>query len=206
MLLDFLGGRVSGIAFIFVLVAIVIAIAIHEYSHALSASLLGDPTPRLRGRLTLDPSVHVDKIGFLMLLLVGFGWGKPVPVNTTQIRHGRRGVALVSLAGPLSNLLLAVLFGLGLRFQLFPMTSLMVQLVFILININVGLAVFNLLPFGPLDGYKIFVGLLPAKLAYQLTQLRHSQNYLWIMLAIIFFFEPVYRFVLNIFYRLVLGA
>ncbi len=206
MLLELIRGQVDFLTFLFGLAAIIIAVTVHEFSHALAATYLGDPTPRMRHRLTLDPSSHLDPMGFFMLLLVGFGWGKPVPINPTQIRKGRFGVALVSLAGPVSNLLLAVAFGLSIRFNLVPFSQQIFSLVLALISINLGLAVFNLLPFGPLDGYKIALGLLPARLAYKLAQTQYALNgMLWLMIAALFLFDPIYRTVLHWFFVVVVG-
>ncbi|OIP97316.1 hypothetical protein AUK40_03470 [Candidatus Wirthbacteria bacterium CG2_30_54_11] len=207
MLLDLFRGNVDLMTFFFGLVAIIIAVTLHEFSHALVATLLGDPTPKMRHRLTLDPSSHLDPMGFFMLLLVGFGWGKPVPINPVQIRRGRFGVALVSLAGPVSNMLIATAFGLAVRFDLIPYSQQIFALVLALISINLGLAVFNLLPFGPLDGYKIALGLLPARWAYKLARTQSAANGLmWLLIASLFLFDPVYRMVQQWFFRVVVGV
>jgi len=207
MLLDLFRGNVDLMTFFFGLVAIIIAVTLHEFSHALVATLLGAPTPKIRHRLTLDPSSHLDPMGFFMLLLVGFGWGKPVPINPVQIRRGRFGVALVSLAGPVSNMLIATAFGLAVRFDLIPYSQQIFALVLALISINLGLAVFNLLPFGPLDGYKIALGLLPARWAYKLARTQSAANGLmWLLIASLFLFDPVYRMVQQWFFRVVVGV
>lgn len=205
MLLDLLSGQISVIAFLFGVVSILLAVTVHEFSHAWVATQLGDPTPKLNGRVTLDPTAHLDQMGTVMLLLFGFGWGKPVPINAAQIKNGRTGVALVSLAGPASNLILATAIGLLFRFGIIPYSQLIAALALVMISINLGLAVFNLLPVGPLDGYKIALGLLPPKLAYRLTQLRAGGQFVWLMLFVVVFFDPIYVFVQNVFFRLVLG-
>ena len=149
------------------LVALLIAITIHEFAHAWMADRLGDPTARLSGRLTLNPLAHLDPIGTLMILLVRFGWGKPVPFDPFNLRNPRRDSALISLAGPLSNLLLAIILSIFIRLIplfplksyafIYPFASLLIPIIFL----NVGLAIFNLLPIHPLDGGKILVGILP---------------------------------------------
>lgn len=142
--------------------AILIAITFHEYAHGKTAALLGDPTPGHYGRLTLNPMAHLDPLGTLMLLVARFGWAKPVPVNPTFFRgNRRRGILLVSIAGPVMNLVLAYLAAFGLKLVLNgpPLwQSFFQELLFI----NLALAVFNLIPIPPLDGSKVLASLLPA--------------------------------------------
>ena len=146
------------------LLAVVLGITIHEFSHALSAELLGDSTARYMGRLTLNPIAHFDPFGGLMILVssltgFGFGWGKPVPVNPNRLRFGPRvGMALTSLAGPFSNILLATLLGAPLRL-INPMPPLLWQALITAASVNAALAVFNLLPVPPLDGFSVLQGL-----------------------------------------------
>ncbi len=173
-------------------IAFVVAIDIHEFSHAWVAAQLGDSTARSQGRLTLDPRAHLDPLGTLMIYVAGFGWGKPVPVNPWGLRRGpKEGMALVSLAGPVSNLLLATLlaipFRLGvIRFSLAGMGGLVPTLSGIIVMalyINIILAVFNLIPISPLDGFKVAVGLLPEPWAGQLA--RYEQKGPIILLGLI---------------------
>ena len=140
------------------LLALVIAITIHEFAHAYAAARLGDPTPQLQGRLSLNPLKHLDPIGTLMLLFFRFGWGKPVEFDSYNLRHPRRDAAVISLAGPAVNLVLATILSLVLKFSPSSLFSIFLYPV-ILININ--LAIFNLLPVPPLDGAKILYGILP---------------------------------------------
>jgi len=148
------------------LLALIVAISIHEFSHAAIADYLGDPTARLAGRKTLNPLAHLDPIGTLMLLFFKFGWGKPVPVDPFNLQNPRRDQALVSLAGPASNLILAFLLSLVLRFLISSTIASVWLVVFLpIIFLNVVLAIFNLIPIGPLDGFKIVLGVLPEKLA-----------------------------------------
>ena len=154
------------LVFIIWAVALVLAIAIHEYAHARAADTLGDPTPRALGRLTLDPRAHLDPLGTLMLIMLGFGWGRPVEFDSYNLRSPRRDGALIALAGPASNLL----FALALSFisHLLPTSFYFLVPIFsILISMNIGLAIFNLVPVFPLDGEKILLGLLPRQLAYE---------------------------------------
>lgn len=154
------------------ILAFVVAITIHEASHAWMADRLGDPTARLMGRLSLNPIVHYDPIGTSLLLLLSvmrffnpaiipFGWAKPVEFDPYNLKNPRRDSALISFAGPASNLLLALLVSIIARFV--PTLAIFVVPFIIL---NVSLAIFNLVPIHPLDGGKILVGLLPKKYAY----------------------------------------
>ncbi len=139
--------------FIAFLVAILGAISIHEFAHAFTANLYGDNTPKLMGRLTLNPFAHLDLWGTIFLLLAGFGWGKPVIVNPQNFKNPRLDNLTVSLAGPISNLILAVILGLILRF--FNLPAFLSSLLEILIFFNLVLMIFNLIPIPPLDGSKI---------------------------------------------------
>lgn len=145
---------------IYTVPAILIALTIHEYSHGMVAYLLGDPTPKQQGRLTLNPLPHLDPLGTLMLLVAKFGWAKPVQVNPYYFRGNKqRGMLLVALAGPASNLLVALLG--GILYNLFVTQPYLSNFLIILISLNVYLAIFNLLPVPPLDGSKILLGILP---------------------------------------------
>ena len=139
------------------------ALSFHEFAHAWMASKCGDNTASRMGRLTLNPMAHLDVMGSLMILFVGFGWAKPVPVDSRNLRDPRKDMMKVAAAGPLSNLLLAMLAGMawrllgGMNFLLdtnFPV------LIFYFTQINIALAVFNLIPVSPLDGSQIFSGYL----------------------------------------------
>ncbi len=171
------------LSFLFYLIGLVIAITVHEYAHAYAAEHLGDPTPRLMGRLTLNPLAHLDPLGTIMLLIARFGWGKPVQFDPFNLRHPRRDSAIISLAGPVSNFLLAivcaVLFQILFRFRLTALSLTSVNaLVYLAIGLlqpiillNVILGVFNLLPVHPLDGFKIVEGILPDEYARQWKEL-----------------------------------
>jgi Zn-dependent protease len=177
----------------FLLVAIVgfsllIAITVHEFSHALMANRLGDPTAKRLGRLSLNPVKHLDPLGTLMLFLVGFGWGKPVPINPNYFRmNPRRGMAISALAGPVSNFTLVALLGILVRvgvvdwhspwsWPFYPFASwdaswVVADIVGYVILLNLILGVFNLIPIPPLDGFNIAVGILPREQAAALVRI-----------------------------------
>ena len=134
------------------------ALVFHEFSHAWVANKLGDPTARYAGRLTLNPMAHLDPIGGLMILFVGFGWAKPVPVDIRYLRNPRVDMMKIAFAGPASNLLLAFIGGTILRSGFVHGTVAMMIMLFT--QINIMLAVFNMIPIAPLDGSQIFSGLL----------------------------------------------
>ena len=157
------------ILFLVWVAALLTAIPIHEFALAYSADRLGDPTPRSQGRLTLNPLAHLDPLGTLMLILVRFGWGKPVQFDPYNLANPKRDAAIISFAGPLSNLILATILSIILRLVSSPFSPLHFLVVLIppFIFLNVILALFNLIPIHPLDGGKILVGLLPNKDAYK---------------------------------------
>lgn len=134
------------------------ALVFHEFSHAWVANKLGDPTARYAGRLTLNPMAHLDPIGGLMILFVGFGWAKPVPVDIRYLSNPRVDMMKIAFAGPASNLLLAFIGGIILRLGFVHGTTAMMIMFFT--QINIMLAVFNMIPIAPLDGSQIFSGLL----------------------------------------------
>ncbi len=154
--------------------AILIAITFHEFAHAWMADRLGDDTPRNQGRLTLNPLKHLDPVGAILLLTAGFGWGKPVQISSNNFNRTisiRKGNALVSLAGPVMNFILAIVFSIiygllaafGSSFLLTTTGYVIEQIILYTISINVGLGVFNLIPLPPLDGSKILLGFLPSR-------------------------------------------
>jgi Zn-dependent protease len=164
-------------------VALVVAITVHEFSHTLVAYRLGDNTAVRLGRLSLNPRAHLDPLGTIMLVVVGFGWGKPVPVNPYMLRGGRHGMALVSVAGPTSNLLMAAAFALPFQLGLLSVPSvwppsgmdvaLLPSYIAIMgVLLNVLLAVFNLLPISPLDGSGLLMGIAPRSWLPALSRLQ----------------------------------
>ncbi|MBU2051929.1 site-2 protease family protein [Patescibacteria group bacterium] len=162
--------------------ALMIAISVHEFAHALIADRLGDPTPSLQGRLTLNPLKHLDPIGTLMLLFFRFGWGKPVEFDPYNLRHPRRDTALISLAGPASNLLVAGILSIIMKLAGIYWLSLVF---FPIILISINLAIFNLLPIPPLDGAKILYGILPRDWADEYNGFMNSYGTILLILLII---------------------
>jgi len=150
---------------------IILGFSLHEYAHGQMAVWLGDDTPRLQGRLTLNPLVHIDIMGFIFILLAGFGWAKPVEVNENNFRNKRRDHILVALAGPLVNLAIALIFFAAMKAFYYVPSNIMSETLYYTIMdvfdytawINVVLFVFNLLPIPPLDGSHVFFGLLGLK-------------------------------------------
>lgn len=174
-------------------VTAILAFAYHEFAHAIVADRLGDNTPRSYGRISLNPIVHLDLFGIIMLLLTGFGWAT-TPVNPYNFRGNRRvSHALVAVAGPIANLIMAAIFAFPLRFQLvniysegqlLPSAS---QFCTIGMTINLLLFVFNLIPIPPLDGFTILVGLVPPEMAYRLEPIR---QYGQVILLVAIFLLP----------------
>lgn len=163
------------------LIALVPAFTVHEFAHAWAAYRLGDSTAKDMGRLTLNPMKHLDIFGILLVLVAGFGWAKPVPVNPYNLRRGRRDLAIVAVAGPLSNLAMAAAAALVWRFtDLRQMPDFVVFALLTFVWLNVVLMFFNLLPIAPLDGFKVAIGWLPEPLAS-----RYAQTAQWGMLILI---------------------
>ncbi len=193
--------------------ALLVAIDVHEAAHAFMANYLGDPTPRLQGRLSLNPLRHLDPIGTLVLFVTGFrfGWGKPVQFDPFNLKNPKKDAALISVAGPVSNLVFASILSLILRFGLVPYSPIILwgDVIKTFIFLNVGLAVFNLVPIHPLDGGKILVGLLPNQEARVVDRFL-SQYGLFVLLILIFpifggvplisiIISPIVQFLLNVF-------
>ena len=185
-------------------VSLAVCISVHEFSHAFVASELGDNTARALGRVTLNPVKHLDPIGSVLIFLAGFGWGKPVPVDVRFLRGDPRlGMALVSAAGPASNVVAAVLFAmlvrLGLADALIPgvaifgrdLASVVDFTLQMLVRFNLILAIFNLLPIAPLDGFKVALGLLPRDLAIPFSRTEpYGIGVLLAVVALGFFMNP----------------
>jgi len=183
------------IQFIFAIIILIMSVVIHEVSHGYTAELFGDPTARLAGRLTLNPVKHLDPVGSFLVpvasyFLGGFiiGWAKPVPYNPYNLSNQRWGTALVAAAGAISNLIIALVFGLLMRFAI-PLgigTEAFFTISTLIVFINLILAVFNLIPIPPLDGSKVLFSILP----YNLRGVQEFMERYWIffILAFIFFF------------------
>ena len=177
--------------FIFIIIILIMSVVIHEVSHGYAALALGDPTAKYQGRLTLNPISHLDPIGSFFVPLIGYfaggfivGWAKPVPFNPYNLRNQRWGEALVAVAGPISNIALAILFGLTIRFlpEYINISQSFLNLASSVVLINIILAIFNLIPIPPLDGSKILFAFLP----YKWQALRQSFERFGLILVFIF--------------------
>ncbi len=182
--------------------AVLIAITIHEYSHGFIAYYYGDPTPKIAGRLTLNPLAHLDPVGTLMLLLFRIGWAKPVPINYNNLKNPKKDMMKVSFAGPASNILTAFLFAALIRLNnmflqniIFNYYSMLPNLVLTFLRgwviflqtgvlINLTLALFNLLPIPPLDGHHIILGILPSSWAQKYLKINNTYGMLILLLLI----------------------
>ncbi len=175
---------------------LIMALALHEYAHARAAVAMGDFTPKLMGRLTLNPMAHIDPIGLILLLVARFGWAKPVVINPHNFRDRKKGEILVALAGPAMNFLLAFI---GLAVLIFLTSTLGMQLsyglrsvLWLIVIYNINFGVFNLIPLPPLDGSRILMALLPYEMQYRYAALeRYSM-----IIFVIFIATPVLRYIL----------
>ena len=198
MLLDLVMGgdlRALLIGVLLGIPAVVICLSFHESAHGLAAYLMGDRTAQASGRLTLDPLAHIDPWGFVCMLLLGFGWARPVPVNISQFKNRRLGMGVTAAAGPLSNILLGFVgyfCAVALMYKCYPFSN-FTQILFMFFSyigsLSVGLAVFNLLPVYPLDGSRILDAILPfrAQLKYQNFMNRSGSIVLLAVVAVIWF-------------------
>ncbi|GAE89069.1 site-2 protease family protein [Acetivibrio straminisolvens] len=169
------------------------SISVHESAHAYIAYRLGDSTAKDKGRITIDPLKHLDLFGTLMMLISFIGWAKPVPINPSNFKNKKIGTILVSLAGPLSNLILAILFAIPLTFvtlKYYPLENNPLSPAVIIYNfasygfvMNIALAVFNLLPLPPLDGSKIFTAVLPSKYYFKVMQYHNATFIILLLLS-----------------------
>jgi Zn-dependent protease len=178
---------------ILMLPGIIIGLSFHEFAHAWMSDKLGDPTPRRQGRVTVNPLAHIDPIGFLALLLVGFGWGKPVQIDPGYYKHRRRDEFLVSIAGVTMNLLLAIIFSIPARWMVKAFSGVAASdlvyniylMLFYIVSINIVLMIFNLIPCPPLDGWGIITQIF--RLDRYSWWYKVYQYGTWILLALIIF-------------------
>ena len=186
---------------------LLIAIVFHEFAHGYSAYLLGDPTAKNAGRLTLNPIKHIDPIGFLFMLVFRFGWAKGVPINPKYFKNRKRDTIIVSLAGVFTNFTLALLIG-SIIVYLPIKNEVIVEMLVITLWYNIMLGVFNLLPFPPLDGSKVIASLLPTKYEYYFYK---YERYFYLVLILLIatnyiqrIIGPLVEFVYNMVIRLLL--
>lgn len=193
---------------IFFLLVLIFSVVVHEIAHGLAALSLGDPTAKYAGRLTLNPIKHIDPIGSIMVplicaLLPGslmFGWAKPVPVNTYNLKYGKWGHAIVSIAGPISNILLALISGLTLRFAGAQIPEVTGGFLLMICITNIVLALYNLIPISPLDGSHILFAFVPERFQY-IKRAMESQGFLFaIIFALVLwqYFVPVIQWILEL--------
>ncbi|MFA6814588.1 MAG: site-2 protease family protein [Candidatus Pacebacteria bacterium] len=175
----------SPLAFFLILIGLLLSISFHEAAHCFVTDKLGDPTPRVMGRLTLDPRAHLDPLGTLLIVLTGFGWGKAAPYDPYNLKSPVRDTAIIAAAGPLTNILIAILLALLTRLLGGNLIAVFAEF---LIHINLALALFNLLPVYPLDGGKIMRAILPreSSLEYEATMERYGQFILLFLILPIF--------------------
>ncbi|MDF2889638.1 MAG: peptidase [Clostridia bacterium] len=184
---------------LYYLPGVFIGLSFHEFSHGLAAYFMGDQTAKNAGRLTLNPRAHIDILGFLTLLLAGFGWAKPVPINPWSFKKRRIGTIIVSLAGPLMNLLLAfITLFVVFSFQIFQWDNqILLDIVIGIYSVNVSLFIFNLLPIPPLDGSKILASVLPGQLEGKLYGLERYSHLILLMLLVTkslnYILDPLFR-------------
>lgn len=182
-------------------IAIIVSLTIHEYSHGLASTAQGDDTPRLYGRLTLNPLAHIDPMGLVSLFLFRFGWAKPVPISSRNYKNPRIGIVLTSAAGPLSNLILAFFSLLSL--YLFKVQS--AELIYFfqnLIFLNIGLAVFNLIPIPPLDGSKILAETLGGAVSEFIYKIERAGM---VILMLALWFTPLNDILSKIIFNIAVG-
>lgn len=208
MLLSLLFSNPVG--FLIIASLLVIALSVHEFAHAWVADHLGDPTARIAGRLTLNPTAHLDPLGTLLLFIAGFGWGKPVPFDPFNLKDPKKDAAVISFAGPGANIIMAIVASILLRIFVFSpfsaIQNVLAQIIEIFIRYNILLAVFNLIPVHPLDGFKVIAGLLPHKYYADWMSLAPYGMFFLILLIFPFFgsspimnlISPIINFILSL--------
>jgi Zn-dependent protease len=202
---------------IFAVPSVLCAFIFHEMAHARMAYMLGDPTAKYEGRLSLNPLNHIDPLGALVLFAslvmsqgtACFGWAKPVPFDPRYLRNPERDSMLIALAGPGSNILMAALVGLLFRFGILLPEGILANFLLLFIIINIGFGIFNLIPLPPLDGWKVLQGLVPRDLAYKLMDIEYRYPPLVLIMFIfilVWFISPALGFINGNLFRLFTGG
>jgi Zn-dependent protease len=199
MIFDLFNNRISPLYFVFFIISLLISLTIHELAHAYTSFKLGDSTAKIDGRISLNPLNHIDPYGFLAILIVGFGWAKPVMMNPYNFKNYRDGIFFTALAGPVSNVVMAIV---GMLIYNINLPLLAQEFLGVFININIILASFNILPIPPLDGYKVFSRILSNKLYFQAEYYERRYGFIILMVFLISgllrtIWIPVYNFLLN---------
>jgi Zn-dependent protease len=182
------------LTFVLLAIPLLYSVILHELAHGWVADRMGDPTARWMGRLTLNPLKHLDPIGTLMLFIVGFGWARPVPINLSNIQNARKGLILVSSAGIVANLILALLAFLLYGLLAPTPSGMMATLLYYLAQINIMLAAFNLIPIPPLDGSKILMGFMPERFHHTFSKLEPYGFFIIIGLLYLGALDPIIAF------------
>ena len=188
------------VMFLLLAIPLLYSVILHEISHGLVASWFGDDTARYSGRLTLNPTAHLDPVGTLMLVFVGFGWAKPVPVNYNNLSNARLGVVSVALAGCVTNILIAMVALFLMQFQVINMNSALSTILPIVARINIILAAFNLIPIPPLDGSRILMEFLPRETQPTLARIEPYGFFIIVILLYTGILYPAIGFIENIIY------
>lgn len=200
----------DGLTLIVSIIILIMSVVVHELSHGYTAELLGDPTPRLQGRLTLNPLKHLELFGSFIVPLITsmagftFGWAKPIEWNPYNVKNKRWGELIIAIAGPLSNLFIAIVFGFVIRLFWNSLSASFIQISSYVIAINIVLAIFNLIPLPPLDGSKVLFSILPPKMI-RIREILERYSIFFFLIVIFFlwrFVEPIIPWI----FRLITGV
>jgi Zn-dependent protease len=191
----------------FVIITLIVAFTVHEFAHAYVAYKFGDETAKDQGRLTLNPVQHLDPIGTILILIAGIGWARPVPVNRRNFQNPRLAGVLVSLAGPLSNFLIAAIAYAIMFFLIGPSSVVSIHPFFLdllnmMVYLNIVLFIFNLLPFPPLDGYRILEDISPPSLRIKMTKYEQYGTLIFLIIVI----TPLYQYTIQPIFSFILPA